>query len=211
MFKRNLKLLIVPAIYIMAIIMFVLSIYTVGKIINSQKLKNKERTNYVSYELVTDNEYIPVIYVEPTVMRPYLKDNVTINKSFYNYEAEETEQENAIIVYQNTYIQNSGTDYTSKESFEIISTLDGTVIDVSDNEILGKTVKIRHNNEIVSTYQCLSDVTVKNNDTVLRGQIIGNSGTCNLYNKDNNLHFELSYQGKTIDPEKSYDKTENEL
>ena len=64
---------------------------------------------------------------------------------------------------------------------------------------------------MVSTYQCLSEITINKDDSVARGQIIGKSGTCPLYSKDNNLHFELSYQGKNINPEKSYNKAENEL
>ena len=126
---------------------------------------------------------------------------------FYDYEAESASQENSIIFYENTYMQNSGVDYTNKEVFEIIAILDGTVIEVSDNEILGKTIKIRHNNDLISTYQSLSEVSVKENENVIRGQIIGKSGTCALHNNDSNLHFELYNQGKTVNPEEYYNKT----
>ena len=79
------------------------------------------------------------------------------------------------------------------------------------NEILGKIVKIRHSNDLVSTYGCLSEVNINKDDNVLRGQVIGKGGTCNLYNTDYNLHFELAYQGKNINPLDSYNKTEGEL
>ena len=108
-------------------------------------------------------------------------------------------------------MQNSGVDYKNTETFDIASVLDGTVIEVSENAILGKTIKVRHNNDLVSVYQCLSETTIKNDDYVLKGQVIGKSGTCSLYGKDNNLHFELVKQGKNIDPEKAYNKTEDEL
>ena len=117
----------------------------------------------------------------------------------------------SLIIYKDTYMQNSGVDYKFNESFDIVSILDGTVIEVTDNEILGKTIKIRHSNDLISTYQCLSEVSVNKDDTVLRGQVIAKSGTSNLYNNDYNLHFELSYQGKNINPEESYNKTEGEL
>ena len=32
-----------------------------------------------------------------------------------------------------------------------------------------------------------------------------------LYNTDSNLHFELTYQGKNINPEEYYDKSTDEL
>ena len=108
-------------------------------------------------------------------------------------------------------MQNSGIDYTNKETFDIVSILDGTVIEVTDNKILGKTIKIKHNNDLISTYQSLSEVSVKENDTVLRGQVIAKSGTCPLYSSDNNLHFELTYQGKLVNPESYYNKSVDEL
>jgi stage II sporulation protein Q len=166
---------------------------------------------YVDKEIVTDNEYIPVVNTQPTIRKPFLIDNITINKTFYNLEDEKNNQENSIIEYQGTYMQNTGVDYKYNEVFDIVSILDGTVIEVTDNDVLGKTIKIRHNNDLISTYQSLSEVSVKVDDTVLNGQVIGKSGTFSLYSKDYNLHFELSYQGKNIDPEKTYNKTEDEL
>ena len=139
------------------------------------------------------------------------KDGVTSNKAFDKDDDETKNQEEALIIYKDTYMQNSGVDYKFSEVFDVMAVLDGTIIDVTDNEILGKMIKIRHSNDLVSTYACLSDVNLKTDDMVLRGQIIGKSGTCNLYSTDYNLHFELSYQGKNINPEDSYNKREDEL
>lgn len=209
--KRNLKLYAVPILYVLAILLFGTTTILIGKIISNHKFKSNEVMEYVDKEIVIDNEYIPVVETLPTIMKPFLIDNITINKTFYNNEDEKSNQENSIIFYKDTYMQNTGVDYKYSEVFDIVSILDGTVIEVTDNEALGKTIKIRHNNDLISTYQSLSETAVNVNDNVLRGQAIGKSGTCNLYNKDSNLHFELSYQGKNIDPEKSYNKTEDEL
>jgi len=209
--KRNLKLLVVPTIYVLAIGAFGASMYLIQSVVNKNRFSSSDNMEYVDKEIVTDNEYIPVIAEETTIMKPFLNEEVKLNKSFYNYNDDQKNQENSIIIYQDTYIQNSGVDYTFTESFDVVSILDGTVIEVTDNEILGKTIKIRHNNDIISTYQSLSEVNVKIDDTVLRGQVIGKSGTCNLYNKDYNLHFELAYQGKNINPEENYNKKEFEL
>lgn len=211
MIKRNLKLYAVPAIYVFAIIIFGASMLLIQKIVNNHKFKSTEDMEYVDKEIVTDNEYIPVVTTETTIMKPFLIDNITINKTFYKIDDEKSNQENSIINYEGTYMQNTGVDYKYNETFDIVSILDGTVIEVTENNILGKTIKIRHNNDLISIYQSLGEVNVKVDDTVLRGQAIGKSGTCSLYSKDNNLHFELSYQGKNIDPETSYNKTENEL
>ena len=209
--KRNLKLYAVPAIYVFAILILGTSMVLIGRIINNHKFKGNEEMEYVDKEIVTDNEYIPVVNTQPTIRKPFLIDNITINKTFYNQEDDKNNQEKSIIEYQGTYMQNTGVDYKYNEVFDIVSILDGTVIEVTDNDVLGKTIKIRHNNDLISTYQSLSEVSVKIDDTVLNGQVIGKSGTCSLYSKDYNLHFELSYQGKNIDPEKTYNKTEDEL
>ena len=90
--------------------------------------------------------------------------------------------------------------------------MDGTVIEVEDTELLGKSVKIRHDNELISVYQSLKDVTVKKDDTITQGQKIGTSGTSILNQElDNHLHFEMYLQGRIIDPETTYDKKLNEL
>lgn len=209
--KRKLKNLVVPAIYTVTLFVLGTSMYLIEKTINTNRFKDDSKMEYVNSEIVTDNEYIPVVSQNTYILRPYLISNITVSKSFYDYEAESSSQENAIIYYENTYMQNSGIDYTNKEIFDIVSILDGTVIEVSDNKILGKTIKIKHNNDLISTYQSLSEVSVKENDTVLRGQVIAKSGTCPLYSNDSNLHFELTYQGKLVNPESYYNKSVDEL
>ena len=209
--KRNLKLLAVPAIYTLAIFVFGTSMYLIQKAVNNNKFESNENMEYVDKEIVTDNEYIPVIVPENTILKPFINEKVTINKPFYDYNAEKADQEKSLIIYKDTYMQNSGVDYKLTETFDIVSVLDGTVIDVTDNEVLGKTIKIRHDNNLVSIYQSLGEVSVKKDDTILRGEVIGKSGTCKLYSDDYNLHFELSYQGKNINPETSYNKTSSEL
>lgn len=209
--KRNLKLLAVPAIYTLAILVFGTSMYLIQRTINNSRFESNDDMEYVDKEIVTDNEYIPVIAPDNTIMKPFISDMVKISKSFYDYQGEANKQEDALIIYKDTYMQNSGVDYKSDEVFDIVSVLDGTVIDVTENDVLGKTIKIRHDNDLVSIYQSLGEVSVKKDDTILRGQVIGKSGTCDLYNSASNLHFELSYQGKTINPETSYNKTINEL
>lgn len=209
--KRKLKNLVVPAIYTVTLFVLGTSMYLIEKTINTNRFKDDSKMEYVNSEIVTDNEYIPVVSQNTYILRPYLISDITVSKSFYDYEAESSSQENAIIYYENTYMQNSGIDYTNKETFDIVSILDGTVIEVTDNKILGKTIKIKHNNDLISTYQSLSEVSVKENDTVLRGQVIAKSGTCPLYSSDNNLHFELTYQGKLVNPESYYNKSVDEL
>lgn len=210
MSKRKLRKLFVPSIYVMAIFVFCMCLYLVQRLFNNDTFVD-ENMQYVDSEIVTENIYIPVVNEVSVIMRPYLNDSVYISKSFYNYLDESSNQENSIVFFEGTYMQNSGVDYKFKEKFDVISILDGTVVEVSENAILGKTIKIKHDNDIISIYQCLDGVNINENDIVLRGQVIGNSGTSTLYNSEFNLHFELYVDGKNVNPEEYYNRSIDEF
>jgi len=208
--KKRFKKIAVPTIYLSALLIFGTSVYLIQRIVNKQTFSDTdENIEYVDKEIVEENIYVPVIIQTNIITRPYYNGNVTINKKFYDYKEEN--QEDSIIFYENTYIQNSGVSYKSPETFDVTATLDGNVIEITDNEILGKTIRVQHQNDIISTYQCLSSTNVNVGDYVVRGQTIGMSGTSVLYPEQYNLHFELTYQGKNINPELYYDKTTDEL
>ena len=194
-----------------ALFVFGASLYLVQKAVNNKAFDRNEDMEYVDKDIVNDNIYIPVVVQTNIITKPYINEAVSVNKVFYDQNAENITQENAIIFYENTYMQNSGIAYKHTDKFEVVSILDGTVIEITDNEILGKTIKIRHENDLISTYQSLSEVNINVDNTVVRGQIIGMSGTSKLYNTDYNLHFELSHQGKNVNPELYYNKSTDEL
>lgn len=208
--KRKLKSFVVPSIYVLTICVFATSMYLIQSLFNNEKFDDGEMI-YVDNEIVTENIYIPVVNTVPSIMRPYLNESVYVSKGFYNYQGETENQENAIIFYEGTYMQNSGIGYKLANEFEVISILDGTVIEVTDNEILGKTIKVQHENDLISVYQCLSRVDINVNDMVLRGQVIGMSGTSSLYTSESNLHFELYHHGAVVNPEDYYNKTTDEI
>ena len=78
--------------------------------------------------------------------------------------------------------------------------------------MMGTTVQIKHDNNLISVYQSLSNVKVKVDDTVIQGQVIAQSGESNI-NKDlgNHLHFELYHNGNIVNPEEYYNKSVEEL
>lgn len=145
--------------------------------------------------------YIPTVSEDITVSKPFTVEDVKIYKDYYNYKSDDDSRKNSIIYYENVYMQNSGIDYTSENDFDVISILDGTVIAVDEDEMLGKYVEIRHSNDIISIYQSLGNVNVKVDDEVTRGQVIATSGKNNLYeDMEHGLHFELSYKGSYVNP-----------
>lgn len=211
--SRRIKSVIVPIIYFSCMAMFFFCMYFAGRFAKKLFFSNDSNLHYVDGE-ITDNgdRDIPVVSTPAQIVRPYLDNTVTIAKSFYDYDGEATDQEKAIIFYENTYMQNSGVDYASENVFDVISVLDGTVISVEENDILGTTIEVRHSNDLISVYQSLSEVAVKKDDQIIQGQIIAKSGISNI-NKDmgNHLHFELYYKGKIVNPEEYYNKSVDEL
>lgn len=212
--KKRVRPILVPVIYCFCVCLFLFSMYFAQKLAKDILFnKNDKNLEYVDGEITDNNSNdIPVVSTSSKIVKPYLDESVTVAKSFYDYEGDATSQENSIIYYENTYMQNSGIDYASEKVFDVISILDGTVISVEQNDILGTTIEVRHSNDLISVYQSLSEVNVKKDDQIIQGQILAKSGTSNI-NKDlgNHLHFELYYKGKVVNPENYYDKSLEEL
>lgn len=179
-----------------------------GAFLISKSMKKEvveDNYTYVS-NIIVDNQ-MPVMNETTKMIKPYTNEQVTVGKTYYDYKAENKSQENSITYYDGSYIQNSGIDYVLKDTFDVVSVLDGTVTDVKQDDILGNVVEIKHGNDYVTTYQSLSEVTVKKGDSVTQGQVIGKSGT-NKLDKDmgNHLHFELYTNGQIVDPNLYIDK-----
>ena len=179
-----------------------------GAFLISKSMKKEvveDNYTYVS-NIIVDNQ-MPVMNETTKMIKPYTNEQVTVGKTYYDYKAESKSQENSITYYDGSYIQNSGIDYVLKDTFDVVSVLDGTVTDVKQDDILGNVVEIKHGNDYVTTYQSLSEVAVKKGDSVTQGQVIGKSGT-NKLDKDmgNHLHFELYTNGQIVDPNLYIDK-----
>ena len=212
--RRKLKPYVLQSILLIAIASI---IFGTAALSNSLKQTNEdardEVLSYVSNVILEEAE--PVINTKEKMISPYTDQTVTVGKSYYDYKADAATQEKSIIYHDNTYLQNSGTDFISENVFDVVSVLDGSVTDVKEDDTLGKIVEIKHDNGYVSIYQSLSEVSVKKGDMVTQGQVIGKSGT-NELDKDmgNHLHFELYVNGQVVDPtlylNKEINQTETE-
>ncbi len=180
--------------------------------VNNKKLDTKNPDyQYVSKTGIT-REDIPVVNTKTTIIRPYTDSDVKIVKNFYNYQGTEDEQKESIIYYQDTYMPSSGVSYGKDNEFDIVAILDGKVIKVSEDDTVGKIITIEHDNGIVSTYESIKDITVKEGDTVKQGMKIATSSTANITSDlKNHLYFELSIKEKIVNPEDYFDKSIDEI
>lgn len=210
MTKRKLKKQVVYGMYAVILVALFGTLYFIEKSTSPFNLKGKEDIQYVS-KTIFDSD-IPVVSAEKTIIKPYVDDKIKVVKAFYDYQADASEQEKALIFNENTYIQSSGVSYGGKEGFEVVAILDGTVTDIKEDNLLGKVIEVSHDNGIISVYQSLSDTKVKKDDKVIQGQVIGTSGKSNIdKNLGDHLYFELIIKGSNVNPEDYYDKKVNEL
>ena len=206
--KYKPKSYILPTIYLLFLFVITAGIYFTKKTYDSYEKEEFDNITFVSNSIF--DRSIPVISTNVNnnnIQKPFINDDVTIARYYYNKNADIETKEKAIVFYEGTYMPNTGIDYISDRVFDVVSIFDGTVVEIEDNEILGKTVKIRHNGDIVSVYQGLGNIDIQQGDMVFIGQKIGTSGT-NKINKDlgNHLHFEIYKNGGTINPLECFDK-----
>lgn len=200
---RRLRKFVIPTIYTIAISALFISVLVIGKTFNS--FSNEDINSHVVDAIIDDNAKQVINIQNEKVVKPFTSQEVTISKSFYENEAEESEQQNSLIYYENTYMQNSGVLYTSENSYDINTVLDGKVTDIKTDELLGNIIEIEHSNELKTIYQSVDNIKVKVGDEVKQNDIIATSGANKLNNTNKNcLLFEVYQKGQLINPEKFY-------
>lgn len=206
--SRKLKKSVMYGLYALSFITIIGTIYILEMV--SKPVKFNDDTEYVNDVIIDDEK--PVASTKKKITRPFVANNISIARNFYDYKASEEEQKNALVYYQDTYIPNSGVDYKSDEVFDIVAILDGKVSKVTENSLLGKVVEVTHSNSFISVYQSLSELNVIEGDDILQGQVIGKSGSSNLSpDLGNHLHFEIIHNGTNANPENYYDKNFGEI
>lgn len=207
---KRLKKFVLPTVYVMVIGVLFISISFLGNI-----LQSKVEYGNMAVSALKDN-VTPVgktdNVVESRIERPYVSSNVSISKSFYDMTDDEAKQQNSLVYYENTYLQNSGVLYSSTSAFDVICAIDGKVTNVSKDEILGNFVEITHNPNLKTIYYSLNEVQVKKDDTVMSGDVLGKSGDNSLNGETENcLLFEVYHNGTAIDPEDFYNMSIEDL
>ena len=200
---KRLKWYVVP---IFSAVFFSISLITIISLNKTSRLE-ETNLNYVSDSII-DNS-IPVVGEETTIVKPFQSDKVEVYKKFYDG-VDNTE--NAIIYYNGIYMQSSGIIYNSNEKFSVVAILDGEIVDIKEDDLLGSVVEVKHNDRMISRYQGLKNLTIKKGDHVKQNTILGMSGELKLDESlANSLFFELIVDGKYVNPDKYYDTKVQEM
>lgn len=205
MTRRRLRSFVIPTVYIVSMSAIVLSVILIGRTIKSVFTTQMDKY-YVINALIDSTLPVTKTTSNTSIIKPFNSEKVTINKTFYSKDYDEAKQKQGLIYFENTYMQNSGTLYSSEETFDILSVLDGTVKYIKEDNMLGVVVIIEHNDNLSTMYYSINDLKINVGDAIKQGDIIGLSSINKLdTSKDNNLLFEVNYNGEFIDPEKFYE------
>lgn len=207
--RRKLRGFVLPTLYLLIIGAVFVGVNYLGKSLNLD--------SYASYDFVMSafkNNVVSVAKEEKsdTIVKPFASDKVNVSKGYYDINAEETSQQNSLIYYENTYMENTGVLYTSTEKFDAIATMDGTIKDIKEDEILGIVVEVENTSKVTTIYYSLGELNVAVGDTIKQGDVIGTSGTNKLENDNNNvLLFEVYIDGNLKNPDEFYNMKISEL
>lgn len=108
------------------------------------------------------------------------------------------------------YRWHHGTDLDLDTGDPIYAVFDGIIRVKKYGRGFGNHIVIRHNNGLESVYGHLSATDVEVGDYVKAGQLIGKGGSTGR-STGPHLHFEMRYEGNSIDPATIFDFEKNEI
>lgn len=104
-------------------------------------------------------------------------------------------------IFEGVNSYHTGLDIAAKSGTEIKSATDGKVIKVEEmNKYYGNNVLVECNG-VVFKYAHMLEIKVKLNDKIKQGDIIGLVGSTGM-STGPHLHFEISIDSRTVDPQK---------
>ena len=206
--QRKLRGYVLPTLYLMIIAAVFIGVNFLGKSLNVDY--------YATYDFVMSafkNNVVSVVSKEnDTIVKPFASDKVTVSKGYYDIKADETSQQNSLIYYEKTYMENTGILYTASEKFDALATMDGTIKNIKEDEILGIVVEVINTDKVSTIYYSLGELNVAVGDLVKQGDVIGTSGPNKLDSTENNsMLFEVYINGNLVNPEDYYNMKINEL
>lgn len=209
MTNRKLKKSVVYGSYCIGLVLLIGVIYLIESNMPKKNFDSKDYS-YVSKTIFDD--IIPVMNTEDKIIKPFTAEDVQEVKSYYDYKGDAEKQQKSIIYYENTYMQSNGITYGKNDVFDVVAILPGTVEEIKKDELLGTVVTIKHSDTIKSVYQSLGETNINKGDSVIQGQVIGQSGSSNLSKeKENNVYFELLVDNVSVNPTDYFGKTLKEI
>ncbi|GLO67646.1 M23 family metallopeptidase [Oceanobacillus kimchii] len=165
--------------------------------------------------VMNDEDAEPVLDQQEVIAMPVANvDEAEIVTKFFDYDADQEDRQNALVLYNNRYYQSTGVDIAAAnaETFEVLAAISGTVEEVKEDPLLGNVVVLAHDEDIKTYYASLEEVSVSAGDKLTQGDKLGTAGK-NIFGKDNgtHVHFEIRKSGTELNPESYFNQPVSSL
>lgn len=172
-----------------------------------------EPSTPVTPEPTLPNEDEPVV-VENVFTLP-VEGEYVITRAYFDSSLTAEEAVAAMINTGSSFITSKGISYSKEDNsvFDVLAINDGTVLSVdTTDELVGSIVTIKHSDDLVSVYSSLSDVTVKEGDSITCGQAIAKASTSiNDVKAGVHVHLEVKQANSFINPDSIIGKKISEM
>lgn len=177
---------------------------------NGNDISKEDKSGYSQDGTAYRDDAVEVNASLENLKMPVAEASAIVKKPFYDDQASEKQQEEALVFYNNTYHPNTGVDLAVKgdKSFDVVAAASGTVTKATKDPLLGYVVEIDHKDGLVTQYQSLEKADVEVGDIVKQGQTIAKAGK-SLYNQEakTHVHFEVRKDGVAINPSSYFGKS----
>ena len=160
----------------------------------------------------TPEETAPVVVIK-TFSLP-ISGEYEVVRTFFDQTMSNEQLASAIISNGSYMLESKGMSYSKSDNsvFDVICVYDGKVTNVLDDELYGITVTVKHSEDVYSVYSSLSDVSLKINDSISKGEVIGKASTSVLDEEAKvHVHLEILVKGNYVNPLNVYGKELNDL
>lgn len=197
--KRKLKGFVLPTLYLLITISIFTGIVLFGSSINLKGSDYDYGTNVLKDNI--ESVLVEDEIASSTITSPIDSGNVTVSIHFYDRKASSEEQQASLIYYENTYLPNTGTLYTSDEAFEVKTIFSGKVTEILDDEFFGQYVIVEHNSNLRTYYYGIEELEVSVGDEITSGTVLGISKTNEIMNNKKSFLLEVYHNNELINPE----------
>lgn len=183
-----------------------IAVVLIGLIFSYNAIIGDEEEEKVVQENATDESTVIETNAQvETLKYPFDEeqlDSVEVLQDFYDVTADAETRENALLVFNQTFSTSSGVSLAvNGEPFEVLAAMSGEVTEVKLDAFTGNQIVITHPNGMETRYSSVTDILVKEGDTVVQGQPLATT-TENEWNPSAgiHLHFEVLENGEHVNP-----------
>ena len=170
---------------------------------NDKETNKKSGSNRSDHAMTLDPDEV---YDPFTITNTFLLDLEKIEEKAWAYPLPDAR----VISPYGGARRHSGVDLKTKPNDEIYAAFDGEVVASGPYYGYGNCIRIKHAYGLETLYSHQSKNMVKKGDKVKAGQVIGLTGRTGRATTEH-LHFEVSFDGKRLDPAIIFDHSNHKL